>query len=188
MKAIEILHDEHLSMAAMFGALNQLLDGIAAKKMAPDYQLLAAMLDYLIREPEQLHHPKEDQYLFPALLRRDEDSRALLEKLEHEHSEGQIRVKDLANAFIRYQSQGDIAFKVFEDKVRMYTHYGLRHISLEERELLPALRAKLTSEDWQEIDREFETNMTGVNGEFRSLFTKVVHKLPAPLGVGGSST
>lgn len=186
MKAIEILHDEHLSMAAMFNAMNQLLDGIAAKKMAPDYQLLATMLDYLIREPEQLHHPKEDQYLFPALLMRDEGARALLEKLEHEHSEGQSRVKDLANAFIRYQSQGETAFKAFEDKVRLYIHYGLRHITLEERELLPALRAKLTPEDWLAIDREFAANMTGLNGEFRSLFTKVVHKLPAPLGVGAS--
>lgn len=187
MKAIERLHDEHLSMAAIFQALDRLLDGIASQKIAPDFQLLASMLDYIIREPEQLHHPKEDSCLFPVLLKRNERCRDLVDKLEREHHESRNQIKGLSTAFIQYQSQGEAGFAHFESAARTYIHFGIKHIELEERELLPALRDTLTQADWNAIDAEFCAHVTGENGEFSALFTKVVSMLPAPLGVGGAT-
>ncbi len=186
MKAIEIIHDEHLSMAAVYQAMDRLLDGVASKKIAPDFQLLANMLDYIIREPEQLHHPKEEKSLFPRLLNRDGDCRELLERLGRQHHESYNQSRDLCAAFIRYLSQGEAGFGFFEKAARSYTYFGMKHIELEERELLPALRTRLTEADWRDIDAEFSTSLCGKSGEFSSLFTRVVSMLPAPLGVGGA--
>ena len=88
MKTIDIIHDEHRALASVLQGLRFIVDGIRDGKMQPDFRLLAAMVDYITRVPEKVHHPKEDDYLFPLLCRRSEKAAELIDTLEKQHSEG----------------------------------------------------------------------------------------------------
>ena len=52
MKSIDIIHGEHRALASA---------------LQPDFRLLASMVDYITQVPDKVHHPKEDNYLFPKM-------------------------------------------------------------------------------------------------------------------------
>jgi branched-chain amino acid transport system ATP-binding protein len=62
----------------------------------------------------------------------------------------------------------------------------------EENELIPLAKARLTAEDWAEIDEAFLGNtdpLVGVDAgrEYRELFTRIVSLAPSPIGLGPPS-
>ena len=65
-EAVQIILDEHLSIAAVIYTLRYLARGITDGK-EPDFQLLRAILDYIVEYPDRWHHPKENLYLFRVL-------------------------------------------------------------------------------------------------------------------------
>ena len=67
MKSITVIRNEHQAMAAMLHALLSLVHGIRERRLRPNFELLGAMIYYVDTFPEQLHHPKEDQWLFRLL-------------------------------------------------------------------------------------------------------------------------
>ena len=82
MRAIQIIEDEHRSLAAVLHGLLYLVREIQVRGEPPDFELLGAMLNYIEAFPERFHHPKEDAYLFRKLRERDPSPAALLDQLE----------------------------------------------------------------------------------------------------------
>src|SRR5438034_84963 len=76
-RALAMIRDEHRSLGAV---LHALLAQIEQPQPAP--ALVKAMLHYVEQFPEQLHHPKEDAYLFQALRTRTAECNDLLDDLE----------------------------------------------------------------------------------------------------------
>ena len=74
MRAIQIIEDEHRSLAAVLHGLLYLVREIRLRNAKPDFELLGAMLHYIDAFPERFHHPKEDAYLFRHLRERDPGS------------------------------------------------------------------------------------------------------------------
>ena len=70
MQAMQILLDEHQSLAAIIHGIRHMIREIGAGKLQPDFKLLKAMVHYLDAYPEKRHHPKEDTYLFGPLRAR----------------------------------------------------------------------------------------------------------------------
>src|SRR5215213_568333 len=62
--------EEHRTLRIVLQILQRVLHDIAAFGTPPDFTLLSAVLYYLDDFPERVHHPKEDNYLFPMLRRR----------------------------------------------------------------------------------------------------------------------
>lgn len=191
MKSIDIIHAEHRALGAVLQALRFVLDGIRDGRLQADFALLAAMIEYITEVPDKLHHPKEDDYLFVVVRERIPAAHALLDRLEAEHAEGARRTAMLRDALARYQEQGGAGFAAFEQAARTYVDASWTHVGTEERELLPLAREFLSAEDWAGIDTAFEANKdpwAGPTGEFRSLFSKIVNMVPAPLGVGATAS
>lgn len=187
MKTIDIIHDEHRALASVLQALRFLVDGIRSGKMQPDFRLLSAMVDYITQVPEKVHHPKEDDYLFPKLRSRSAEAAKLIDTLELQHSDGYRMTTALLQALIHYQSVGAAGFAAFDALVKEYLDFNWQHLNLEESELLPLARTALSEADWQELDAEFSANFnpyTGAAGEFGELFRKIVTLTPAPYGLG----
>lgn len=187
MKAIDIIHNEHRALGAVLQALAAVLDGIAAGSLAPDYELLAAMIDYVTEVPDKLHHPKEDEVLFVKLRERLPEAAPLLDRLEADHANGVVRTRRLRDALGEYRNGGPSAFAAFHAAAVRYMDESWRHLQLEETELLPLARRALSAADWQDIDAAFEANRdpwSGPKGEFRALFSRIVNMVPAPHGLG----
>jgi branched-chain amino acid transport system ATP-binding protein len=190
MKAIDIIRNEHRAVAAVLQALQAVVDGIRIHGRAPDFQMLAALVEYICEVPEKLHHPKEDQVLFAHLRQRGGAMAPLLDRLQAQHLEGAAMIRDLQGALIRYVARGPEAFGGFDAQVRQYADFQWEHMRTEERELLPQARQSLTEADWADIDAAFEANRepwSGPAGDFRSLLSHIVNLVPPPHGLGPAS-
>ena len=191
MKSIEIIRDEHRSIAAVIEGLRHVLAEIDARRMAPDFNLLAAMFRYIEAFPERLHHPKEDAYLFARLRLRRPDAAPLLDRLHAEHEQGRLRFAELKAALERYRKDAG-TFQSFRERVERYARFHWRHMRQEEDEVLPLAAEALNDEDWSLIDAAFASNADPIVGvvatrEFRALFRRIVSLAPPPLGVGPES-
>lgn len=145
-QAIAILRDEHRSLAAVLHALIELVGDPARQ---PDAALLRAMVFYIEQFPQRLHHPKEDAYLFRRLHQRTQEFDAVLAELEQQHVNGAAQFAVLRTAL----DDGDMA--AFKRAVDDFAELQWRHMSAEEKLILPAASRHLAEDDWREIAQAF---------------------------------
>ncbi len=181
--AIALLKDEHLAIASVLyglrSAIGRIRDG-----GAPDFRLLRALLDYIVGFPERLHHPKEDRYLFAALVRRDPGASPLIEALQAEHALGAAMIAALAQALATYAAEGTSRFIEFACAADAYVDFHWRHMTREEDVLLPLALRRLTQGDWAEIARAFRDNDNPLSGvkprdEAEALYRRILALVPA---------
>ena len=195
-KAIGIICKEHRLIAAVLHGMRHLIREIRVNGAKPNFELFGAMIYYIDAFPERYHHPKEDEYLFPALRTRHPDAYSLLDRLEGEHQEGAGKIRLLEQALARYQQGGTKEFPAFAAAVEDYSDFHWSHMRTEEMEVLPLARKYLTPEDWEAIEKAFLGHSDPLLGvdvgvEFETLFTRICNLAPPPIGVGpvpGGST
>ena len=188
MRAISIIKSEHKNLGAVLYSLEKLVEEIEAGKQ-PEFPVFHGLLTYIDRFLDRYHHPKEDRYLFPALLNRAPESESLLHKLGLQHTQGEILFVSMLKALSAYEFSGAEEFPNFRDRVLKYCEFERDHAMLEEREVLPLAESALHEEDWKQIDAAFGENAdpmfdSGWDNEFSTLFENLVSRLPAPLGLG----
>ena len=188
-KVLNIIRDEHRSIAAILHGMQYLVREIREKKSKIDPRVFRAMLYYLDTFAERMHHPKEDLYLFKAMRRRGGDADALIAELEKEHAGGELALRKLEQNLIRYQEGGDREFPAFAEEVDSFVEGYWEHMRKEEEQVFPLAEKLLDAEDWAAIDHAFEANRDPLAAEretrdFQKLFTRIVDLAPPPIGVG----
>ena len=187
--AVRIIRDEHQALAAMLNSLLLMLAQDRRDKRLPDFASLRAMLFYLDEFPEQRHHRKETELLFPKLRARTPLARELLDRLDQDHQRGEARIRELEHRLLAFEMMGESRRAAFEDAAERYVDFYLTHMALEERDVLPLAERVLTENDWADIDAAFRANRDPLTGcqpetEYEQLFTRIVSLVPAPLGLG----
>jgi hemerythrin-like domain-containing protein len=187
--AVRIIRDEHQALAAMLNSLLLMLAQDRRDKRLPDFASLRAMLFYLDEFPEQRHHRKETELLFPKLRARTPLARELLDRLDQDHQRGEARIRELEHRLLAFEMMGESRRAAFEDAAERYVDFYLTHMALEERDVLPLAERVLTEDDWADIDAAFRANRDPMTGcqpetEYEQLFTRIVSLVPAPLGLG----
>jgi len=186
-----IIREEHAALAAMLRSIPLLLAQHRRQGTQPDFAVLRAMIFYVDEFPEQRHHRKESELLFPKLRARTPLSRDLLDHLDDDHSRGERNIRGLEHALLAFEMMGEARRKAFEEAAQRYVDFYLSHMALEEREILPLAERVLTEEDWADLDEAFTANRDPLTGcepdaEYRALFTRIVNIVPAPLGLGAA--
>src|SRR5262245_19957210 len=108
--ALNIIKDEHRSIAAVLHGMQELVRRIRDRGHRIDTRVFRAMLYYLDTVTERMHHPKEDRYLFAPLRRQGAGPDALIAELEREHAEGENTLRRVEQCLIRYEEGGDKEF------------------------------------------------------------------------------
>src|SRR5689334_20784817 len=193
MRAIDIIHDEHRSLAAVLHGMLFLVREIRLDDAVPDFNLLGAMIYYIDAFPERFHHPKEDAYLFKRLLERSPDAAADVERLSSEHRRGTELIRTLEQTLTRYQQGGPSQFPGFAEAVTAYASFHWDHMRFEEDVLIPKTRLHLTADDWGDIDAAFLGHTDPLLGakagaEYDELFHRIARLAPPPIGVGPPSS
>jgi len=188
---IRIIREEHSALAAMLRSIILLLEQHRRDRTQPDFRALRAMLFYVDEFPEQRHHRKESELLFPKLRARTPLSRDMLDRLDAEHARGEHMIRELEHALLAFEMLGEPRRAAFEELARRYVDFYFSHMGLEEREILPLAERVLTREDWMELDEAFEANRDPLTGhapepDYEALFTQIVSVVPAPIGLGSS--
>jgi branched-chain amino acid transport system ATP-binding protein len=187
MRSLQIIHDEHRTLAAVLHGMMYLVREIRLADAAPNFDVLAAMVHYIEAFVDRCHHPKEDQYLFPVLCRRHPDANPVVRRLEGEHRSGGDRIRALRAALSDYRQRGPAAFPAFAAAAAGYVAFNYEHMRVEETQVLPMAKAWLTAEDWEAIDAAFLGNDDPLVGaeaseEYAKLFRRIVEIAPPPLG------
>jgi hemerythrin-like domain-containing protein len=187
--ALNIIRDEHEALAAMLRSILLLLEHHRNHNTLPDFAVLRAMLFYVDEFPEQRHHRKETELLFPKLRARTPLAREQLDQLDADHARGERAIRGLEHALLGFEMMGAPRRQAFEDAAKQYVDFYLRHMALEEQQILPLAEKVLTEADWIELDEAFGSNRDPLTGhappdEYRALFSRIVNSIPAPIGLG----
>lgn len=191
-RALQIIRDEHRSLSAVLHALRHVTDEYAISGTRPDFKLLWAMVDYIVRFPERLHHPKEDAYLYRLVRLRAPHARATLDALGAEHVEGARKIA-LLREVLDHLEAGRVNVRDFADLAQDYADFHWRHMRVEEDAVLPLAERALTAPDWVELNAAFEANDDLLSGldtktSFDALFSRIVAMTPEPYGLAGPAT
>lgn len=189
MHAIRIIEAEHRSLAAVLHGMLYLIREVRYGGAELNFELLGAIVHYIQTFPERFHHPKEEAYLFPALVRRWPAAAPLLGRLKQQHESGAVRLDELRQALTRCEQGGPSEFPNFAALAAGYAAFHWDHMQVEERELLPLAKIHLTGEDWEAIDAAFLGHTDPMFGaqsgaEYDAMFRRIVDLAPSPLGSG----
>ncbi len=188
-EALGIIRQEHRRLAAVMQCVEAVVHDIEAGRGQPDFELLHAVLAYLETFLYAFHHPKEDQYLFPALRRRAAGIDATLDELEEQHSRGEVLLHGLTESLAVYEQRGAPALEDFAHALEAYHAFEWAHMRKEEVEVLRVAEQALQAEDWRELDAAFTAHDDPLFGDapsahFRRLFSEIANRTPAPHGLG----
>ena len=187
--SLKIIRAEHSALAAMLRSILLLLARHRRNGTLPDFAALRAMLFYVDEFPEQRHHRKETELLFPKLRARSPLARELLDRLDADHAQGERRIRDLEHSLLGFEMMGEPRRQAFEEAAQRYVDFYLEHMGLEEQQILPLAERVLTADDWAVLDEAFEANRDPLTGhapttDYDALFTRIVNAVPAPIGLG----
>lgn len=183
--AVALIRNEHRTLRTVIEMLRELLGKVARGHAEPDFGLFSAALYYIDEFPERVHHPKEDEYLFKALRARTSEFNAILDELQAEHIQSTRTMRQLFRALVRYQAGATGGLQEFRTTIEAYAVMQGEHMRKEE-ELLRRAIASLTAEEWTAVTAAFEANEDPLlgddrRGEFRTLYRRIVNKLPQKL-------
>ena len=188
--SLQIIRDEHSSLAAMLRSMLMMVERGPVDNPQQFFDVLRAMLFYIDEFPERLHHPKESKLLFPRVLRAAPTVMHTVARLEQDHVNGEQAVRELQHLLLAWELLGETRRPVFVAQCQHYVEFYRQHMMLEETVILPAAEKTLTDADWKELDVAFEQNCDPLSGKYpldpayASLFTRIVTKAPAPIGLG----
>lgn len=190
--SLQIIRDEHSSLAAMLQSMRMMVERGPKDDPRNFFDVLRAMLFYIDEFPERLHHPKENELLFPRVAKSApehvQDAIARLER-DHEHTEHAAR--DLQHHLLAWELMGESRRTRFVESFTNYVNQYLEHMRLEESVVLPEAEKCFTEADWHAMDEAFERNCDPLTGKYKAdpaydrLFSRIVQKAPAPIGLGG---
>jgi len=187
---LQIIRDEHASLAAMLQSMRLMVQRGTAGQAQNFFEVMRAMLFYIDEFPERLHHPKESNLLFPRVVCKAPSVMGAVDRLERDHMQSEKAVRDLQHLLLAWELLGESRREAFVNAFTPYVDAYLEHMRLEETEILPQAEKLLSADDWRELDAEFEKNGDPLTGkhppgpEFEKLFSRIVMKAPAPIGLG----
>jgi hemerythrin-like domain-containing protein len=185
-----VIRDEHSALSAVLRSISPLLSEHRRRHTLPDFTVLRAMLFYIDEFPEQIHHTKESELLFPKVRARSAEGAEVLDRLDADHERSAIRVRELVGFEMMVDGPDGAALRAaFEEAMDKYIFEYLDHIRTEERVVLPLAERVLTTADWLELDAAFMQNrdpLTRREGDdaYRPLFKRILMTAAAPIGLG----
>jgi hemerythrin-like domain-containing protein len=190
--AVGIIHAEHRALAAVIGNMKNLLAEVRAGRMAMDFPLFWSMVHYIDAFPDHLHHPKEDDWLFARLQQRTSAADALIAELRRQHRHEPLALNEIRRFLGNLEAGVAGSLDQLAQAVAAYAEFARKHMRTEEHDLLPLAEAHLNLSDWQEIATAFRENADPLaevpqEAAFNALFSQIVARTPAPLGLGATA-
>ena len=163
--ALENIRQEHQDLTQVLRALEMIVDAYQNGGTAQERELLALIVYYIQVFPDRMHHPKEEDFLFPALRQRVPALAPVLDQLGAEHAECEAKTGRVAEAVRALEGRGEAVVSALKRAADDYVAFQFRHMRLEEEQVLPAAEAALTAVDWRRIDDAFARNSDPLFGE-----------------------
>jgi len=189
-RSLQIIRDEHASLASMLQSMRMLVERGPDEGRKNFFDVLRAMLFYIDEYPERLHHPKESNLLFPKVVKASPRVLGAIDRLERDHMHSEKAARELQHLLLAWELLGPSRRPAFQEAFSKYIDFYLDHMNMEEEVILPEAEKVLSPAEWSEIDAAFEKNADPLTGkypptaEYEKLFSLIVQRAPAPIGLG----
>ena len=190
--SIRIINEEHASLSSVLQSIRMMIKRGPQNSPEAFFDVMRAMLFYIDEIPEKQHHIKESTLLFPPLAARSAQCAAVIEKLEKDHETGEPAVRELQHLLAAWEMLGESRRQEFEKEALNYIDFYMDHMNREDTLIIPEALKLLTDEDWEKLDLAFQSNTDPLSERIQRipvydrLFTKIVMRAPAPIGLGRS--
>lgn len=176
---IDVIRDEHRSLAAVLHVWAKMLDDRAAGGGPVDPELMRTMVGYLKTFSATIHRPKESEYLFSRLRQRTSRYDAALDELDGCNAEHQQLIGDLEAAVERHLANA-APLADLRNAVEACERSTWEHMRRVEGQILPAALGHLMPGDWEEINAAFSGAGDfrfgrEANAESRRVFSRIVN-------------
>ena len=188
--SLQTIRDEHASLAAMLQSMRMMVERGPSDDRRNFFDVVRAMLFYIDEFPERLHHPKESNLLFPKVVKAAPKVMGAIDKLERDHMYSEKAARELQHLLLSWELLGPSRRTAFEEAFKKYVDFYLDHMHLEESVILPEAERCLSEQDWRALDAAFAENADPLTGhyppeaEYEKLFSMIVARAPAPVGLG----
>jgi hemerythrin-like domain-containing protein len=152
-KIIESLREEHRNIEEVLLVLEHELN-IFSRGDRPDYEIINAVISYLLDYPDCCHHPKEDM-IFEKLKARDPLAAESVGDLEAEHRNEGKRLRQVSEMIRGILTHEEAPGQTFDNVMRDFVEQERRHMKMEERVLFSSAVAALRLEDWAVIEAKW---------------------------------
>lgn len=149
---IATLQREHRTLAALLGLIEAEVETFEQGGQ-PDYEVVQAILRYLLTYPDLVHHPKEDAVL-RRLKARAPDAAEAVGDLEAEHARVAAMIRRFNAAVSNVLADATLPRAWFAGLARDFIAFEHRHMQMEEVVFFPAALRHLTSDDWLQVEQE----------------------------------
>lgn len=188
-EALQIISNEHRGMWQLTIVLDELRKQLGQPAEKPDAELFGMILDYIEQYIERVHQPKEEEFLYKAVLERSSEGNEMIAEFQREHAGTPALVARLRAQLKHMLQHYPEGVGEFQAGLEEYTVMMRRHIMKEESTLFPLARKILTDVDWDEINTAFADSADplfgeGARAEFRALMSRIVNQAPEPIGLG----
>ncbi|MBP2641657.1 MAG: hypothetical protein H6Q66_2608 [Firmicutes bacterium] len=160
MQATEILKEEHHGVKLSLRILDQLCAQLTAVpfEQATVYSGdLAQLIDFFRIFVDKCHHAKEEEVLFPELLKEEASRTAeLVQILLAEHVAGRNLVAQMAEALTSCQAGNRNAISALMEAARSYEQLLAEHIANEDQDLYPMADTMISADEQEEMAEAFE--------------------------------
>jgi hemerythrin-like domain-containing protein len=183
-RAVARIKMEHRAIARVIGAMQTWISRCREQGQV-DTDLFASMLRYVKDVPHALHHPREDEVLFPMLASHARVS-VILDELNAEHARVDGLLESIDVAFRDLKRDMPNALNALAIAVEDFAEFYWAHMRKEEEELLPIASAVLSEGQWSSVARAFcETDdplfRADVAAEYRRLYEHIAAASPTDL-------
>jgi hemerythrin-like domain-containing protein len=186
--ALRTIRSEHRSLGAVLHTLKAMIAEVADGRASPDFPLFWRVLYYIEAYPDRLHHPKEDQELFPRVRARSSEASNVIDELEAQHRECGSRLNEVRVALGHVEAGVEDELPRLKASVDAFAEFYWRHMEMEERQLLPLAEKHLSQGDWDAVGESFGVNRDPLQDDpedkFWALLHDIVRRAPAPHGLG----
>ncbi len=182
-RALDIIQEEHLTLGVMLEQLERVVGELESGRLQPDFAMLRNFIRYLREFPMRLHHPKEDAYLFKAVVQRDPSAAAAIAELEQQHRDEPALVEEMEAQLDCYAAGESGGLAGFAASTGTYNAFVFEHLNFEERSIIPLAREVLTDADWSQIAAAFGENGdprfdTRSDEQFREAVMQLLYRVP----------
>ncbi|MBF5096521.1 ATP-binding cassette domain-containing protein [Azospirillum sp. INR13] len=183
---VDIIQSEHRSMHQISAVLELVCRDAGDDPDALNLTLVDAGLAYFAGFSREVHHPKEEGFVFAPLRGLSVETDRALDQLTTQHVEEAHQLEKLRQRVHEARDRTDRA-RVRDDLLEFLSCLG-KHIQLEETAILPLVRSQLPDESRKAAYDAFLAHSDPLSADADRAFTELRHIVasmaPAPFGLG----
>jgi hemerythrin-like domain-containing protein len=156
MTPTEDLTNEHNAIKVMLSIMNKIAENINTNKNL-DIRDIENIVDFLKTFADKCHHGKEENALFPALIKAGiPKENGPIGVMLYEHTVGRGYIKEISTGAENYKKNHPKSDELIATSLTNYVNLLKNHIQKEENVLFPMANKVLSEQTQNEIFEQFE--------------------------------